>query len=144
MCSLFWYRELQKLLCPALSLLAKNCDFPPPPKLSMLKLRTGWWVMIFHPMWTCPDNSLFLATPFSLLTIRQAGIKRGQTRRPSFGFDSQDDRLEGKATGKTGSWGTGIVRLHCYTGDSVCWRSARAVCTYKIKVTPPQGRVLAN
>lgn len=61
MCSLFWYRELQKLLCPALSLLAKNCDFPPPPKLSMLKLRTGWWVMIFHPMWTCPDNSLFLA-----------------------------------------------------------------------------------
>ena len=74
----------------------KNCDFPPPPKLSILKLRTGWWVMVFHPMWTCPD------TPFSLLTIPQAGI-RGQTRRPSFGFDSQDDQLEGKATGRTGS-----------------------------------------
>ena len=62
----------------------------------MLKLRKEWWVVIFHHLWTCPN------TPFSLLTIPQAGVKRGQTRRPSFGSDSKTTGWEENLTGKTG------------------------------------------
>lgn len=64
--------------------------------LSMLKLRSGGGVVIFHHLSTCPD------TPFSLLTISQAGVKRGQTRSPSFGSDSKTTGWEENLTGKTG------------------------------------------
>lgn len=52
-------------------------------------------MVIFHQL-SYPD------TPFSLLTIPQAGVKRGQARRPSFGSDSKTTGWEENLTGKTG------------------------------------------
>lgn len=137
---LFWYREFQKLLCPALSLLAKNCDFRPlpPPQTQHAKAEdrvVGDFPSYVDMSW----YSLFLAN-------HSPGWSQERANQKAQLWVWLSRWLAGRTSNRQNrllrQW---KVRLHrCYTGDSAYWRSTRAVCTYKIKVMPPKGRMLGK